>query len=319
MDQELSMIYQNIIRDMSEGVMTIRFNGIISSLNKAGAAILGKSIEDTVNKPFAKCFFKYEQNDSFTQVILDAVYDTVNTHEKIVPYYDGVMSKTIRFSSSFLQKDDKKIGIIVVFGDISELVELRDAVKAMNEIQNLNSKLEIRNKLLSETFGRYLSDDIVKQLLETPEGLLLGGEKQNLTIMMSDLRGFTAICERMEAQDLIFMLNHYLGEMTDIILRNKGTIIEFIGDGIMAIFGAPVHSDNAASEAVAAAVEMQKRMESVNAWNKAHNYPVLMMGIGINTGDVIVGNIGSVKRTKYGVAGSNVNLCGRIESYTVEG
>ena len=206
MDQELSMIYQNIIRDMSERVMTIRFNGIISSLNKAGAAILGKNIDETINKPFAKCFFEYEQNDSFTQVILDAVYDTVNTHEKIVPYFDGIMSKTIRLSSSFLQKDDKKIGIIVVFGDISELVELRDAVKAMNEIQSLNSKLEIRNKLLSETFGRYLSDEIVKQLLETPEGLLLGGEKQNLTIMMSDLRGFTAICERMEAQDLILCL-----------------------------------------------------------------------------------------------------------------
>ena len=123
----------------------------------------------------------------------------------------------------------------------------------------------------------------------------------------------------MEAQNLISMLNHYLGEMTEIIQRRGGTIIEFIGDGILAIFGAPVPSQSHASDAVAAAVEMQERMEAVNAWNAQRAYPALEMGIGINTGEVIIGNIGSEKRTKYGVVGSHVNLCGRIESYTVGG
>ena len=137
--------------------------------------------------------------------------------------------------------------------------------------------------------------------------------------MMSDLRGFTAMSERMEPQSLLAMLNHYLGEMTEIIQRRNGTIIEFIGDGIMAIFGAPAPSDCHASDAVAAAVEMQARMEDINVWNGERGYPVLEMGVGINTGEVIVGNIGSEKRTKYGVVGSHVNLCGRIESYTVGG
>ena len=137
--------------------------------------------------------------------------------------------------------------------------------------------------------------------------------------MMSDLRGFTAMSERMDATELVSMLNHYLGEMTDVIQANKGTIIEFIGDGIMALFGAPEDSPTHAGDAVAAALGMQARMDKVNKWNKKHGFPALEMGIGLNTGEVIVGNIGSQKRTKYGVVGSHVNLCGRIESYTVGG
>jgi adenylate cyclase len=125
--------------------------------------------------------------------------------------------------------------------------------------------------------------------------------------------------EKMDPQKLITMLNHYLGEMTEIIEKRKGSIIEFLGDGIFAIFGAPLELENHASNAVAAAVEMQMRMEEINAWNEAQGFPQLEMGIGINTGEVIVGNIGSERRSKYGVMGSHVNLCGRIESYTVGG
>jgi adenylate cyclase len=107
--------------------------------------------------------------------------------------------------------------------------------------------------------------------------------------------------------------------MTDVIQRYNGTIIEFIGDGILAVFGAPLASDHHASDAVAAAVAMQIKMKAINEWNLERGFPILEMGIGINTGDVIVGNIGSEKRTKYGVVGSHVNLCGRIESYTTGG
>ena len=125
--------------------------------------------------------------------------------------------------------------------------------------------------------------------------------------------------ERMEASALLHMLNHYLGEMTEIIQKRNGTIIEFIGDGIMAIFGAPAYAQTHASDAAAAAIEMQNRMKDINRWNEQRGYPALEMGIGLNTGEMIVGNIGSQKRTKFGVVGSQVNLCGRVESYTVGG
>ena len=319
MRDQSELIRQSIIRDMSEGVMTVGLDGVISYANPAASEILDRGAEELTGKSFAGVFFEYEENDAFNQTVLDAVYNSAAVHENIVPYYTGKYTKQLHVRTSFLRSEGEKVALIVVLSDISELTELRDAIKAMEKIKALNDRLELRNKLLSETFGRFLSDDIVRQLLDTPDGLNMGGRKRSLTIMMSDLRGFTALSERMEAQKLILMLNHYLGEMTEIIQRNEGTIIEFIGDGIMALFGAPNYSEKHAENAVRAAVEMQRRMREVNDWNTQRGLPTLEMGIGINTGDVIVGTIGSERRTKYGVVGSNVNLCGRIESYTVRG
>ncbi len=313
------LIRESIIRDLSEGVLVIRFDGTISYLNEAALRILSRPRDELLGKRFAACFFDHAENDAFTQAVLDSVYDRSRPHEAIVPYFTGSATRQLRMMTSFLTDQGESVGVIVVLSDITELSELRDAVKAMERIRTLNDRLELRNKLLSETFGRFLSDEIVRQLLETPDGLTLGGKKRMLTIMMSDLRGFTAMSERMDATDLVTMLNHYLGEMTDVIEKRGGTIIEFIGDGILAIFGAPVPSASHAADAIAAAMEMEARMDAVNAWNAERGYPVLEMGIGLNTGEAIVGNIGSERRTKYGVVGSHVNLCGRIESYTVGG
>lgn len=304
---------------MTEGVMTIGLDGVITYVNPAASSILGICSGELVGKKFIQCFFENPENDAFNQTILDAVYDSAVTHKNIVSYDTGSVTRQLHVTTSYLHDGGEKVGIIVVLSDISELTELRDAVKAMKQIQYLNNQLQLRNKLLNETFGRFLSDEIVRQLLDTPDGLMLGGKKRTLTIMMSDLRGFTAMSEQMDPQSLIAMLNHYLGAMTDVIQRYNGTIIEFIGDGILAVFGAPLASDHHASDAVAAAVAMQMQMKSVNEWNAERAFPILEMGIGINTGEVIVGNIGSEKRTKYGVVGSHVNLCGRIESYTVGG
>ncbi|MCP4701596.1 MAG: response regulator [Gammaproteobacteria bacterium] len=175
------------------------------------------------------------------------------------------------------------------------------------------------NHFIRKTFGRYLSDDIVDAILESPEGAALGGEKRKLTIVMSDLRGFTSTCERLPAEDVVNMLNIYLETMTEIILKHQGTIGEFIGDAILIIFGAPIARENDAQRAVACALEMQKAMAGVNERNRQAGYPTVTMGIGINTGEAVVGNIGSKKRIKYDIIGHNVNLTFRIESYTVGG
>ena len=310
---------RGIIRDMSEGVMAIGFDGRIKFLNNAALDILDRTEEELLDRPFARCFFEYEENDGFNQTVLDAVYDRTGTHRNAVSYFTGEVTKQLNITTSFLREGEDKIGIIAVLSDISELTELRDAVKAMEKIKRLNSQLEMRNKLLGETFGRYLSDEIVRQLLETPDGLVLGGKKQVVTALMSDIRGFTAMCEQMDPRSLVTMLNHYLGEMTEIIEKHGGTVIEFIGDGILVLFGEPVKSRSHAADAVAAAVEMEAAVAEINRWNRERGFPVLEMGIGINTGEAIVGNIGSEKRTKYNVIGSNINLCGRIESYTVGG
>ena len=180
-------------------------------------------------------------------------------------------------------------------------------------------QLEKANMVIRKTFGQYLSDDIVHSILESPEGSALGGEKRFVTIMMTDLRGFTAIGERLPAEDVVSIINIYLETMTEIILKYQGTIDEFIGDAIFVLFGAPVLRENDAKRAVACAIEMQNAMAEVNRRCREKGYPEVHQGIGINSGQLVVGNIGSKKRMKYGVVGRNVNLTARIESYTVGG
>ncbi|MCF4967002.1 CHASE2 domain-containing protein [Nostoc sp. CMAA1605] len=172
---------------------------------------------------------------------------------------------------------------------------------------------------IRKTFGRYLTDEVVANLLENPEGLKLGGERKKITILTSDLRGFTATSERLSAEEVIKVINIYLGCMADVITQYQGTIDEFMGDGILVLFGAPITRNDDASRAIACAVAMQLAMTDVNQKIQQMGFPKLEMGIGINTAEVVVGNIGSEKRTKYGVIGSQVNLTYRIESYTVGG
>ncbi|AFY58602.1 putative transmembrane sensor domain protein [Rivularia sp. PCC 7116] len=172
---------------------------------------------------------------------------------------------------------------------------------------------------IRKTFGRYLNDEVVANLLESPEGLKLGGQRRNITIFTSDLRGFTATSERLPAEEVIKIINLYLGYMADVITEYQGTIDEFMGDGILVLFGAPTAREDDATRAIACAVAMQQAMEPVNQKIKEMGLPKLEMGIGINTGEVVVGNIGSEKRTKYGIVGKQVNLTYRIESYTVGG
>lgn len=176
------------------------------------------------------------------------------------------------------------------------------------------SASDIRN-----IFGRYLSAEIVSNLLEKPEGLKLGGERRKITILTSDLRGFTALSERLQPEEVVKILNFYLSSMADVITAYQGTIDEFMGDGILVLFGAPTLREDDAQRAIACAVAMQLAMHKVNEKLKQWDLSPLDMGIGINTGEVVVGNIGSEKRTKYGVVGNQVNLAYRVESYTTGG
>lgn len=172
---------------------------------------------------------------------------------------------------------------------------------------------------IRKTFGRYLTDQVVANLLENPAGLSLGGQRKKITILTSDLRGFTATSERLLPEEVVKILNFYLGKMADVITEYEGTIDEFMGDGILVLFGAPTSKKDDAERAIACGIAMQLVMKSVNEQMKQWELPNLEMGIGINTGEVVVGNIGSEKRTKYGVVGSQVNLTYRVESYTLGG
>ncbi len=210
----------------------------------------------------------------------------------------------------------KPFDMPVVLARVETQLALKRAAK---EIAALARELEIRNAFIRRAFGRYVSEEVVDNLLENPEGLDLRGEKRRVTILMSDLRGFSSLTESLAPVQVVSLLNRYLGSMAEIIQSHGGTIDEFLGDAILAFFGAPASREDDAERAVAAGIAMQLAMQDVNQANRAAGLPEIEMGIGIATGDVIVGNLGSEKRTKYGAVGSPVNLAGRIESYTLGG
>jgi adenylate cyclase len=180
-------------------------------------------------------------------------------------------------------------------------------------------KLAEMSAILKKMFGRYLSTEVMNSLIENPSALELGGERRSVTIMMTDLRGFTALSERLEPEQVVQMLNVYFEVMVEVVLKYNGTINEIIGDALLIIFGAPQEMPDRAQRAVACAIEMQNAMAEVNGQSRSQGLPELEMGIGLNETEVIVGNIGSTKRSKYAVVGSGVNMTSRIESYTVGG
>jgi adenylate cyclase len=172
---------------------------------------------------------------------------------------------------------------------------------------------------MRKTLGRYLTDEVVANLLETPQGLTLAGERRTVTTLISDIRGFTSISEQFSPEQVVTLLNLYLGEMTQVIQRYGGTINDIVGDGLVIFFGAPLFREDDAQRAVACAVAMQLAMYRVNLQGESLGLPHLEMGIGINTGEVVVGNIGSEEHVKYTAVGNHVNIAARIESFTVGG
>ena len=209
----------------------------------------------------------------------------------------------------------------VAAGDLSKELPVRSRdeigqlTRAFNEmVGGLRQRDFIRN-----AFGRYVSPEVAKTLLESPEGLRLGGHKREVTVLMSDLRGYTRFAERGDPARVMEVLNNYLARMADIVIAHGGTINEFIGDAIFAVFGAPLNQPDHAERAAAAALAMQGAMEELNRENIGRGWPRFEMGIGVNTGEAVVGNIGSEQRTKYAVVGAAVNLAARVEGCTVGG
>lgn len=230
----------------------------------------------------------------------------------------GVPVGFLFFSSR--QKGQYADAHVEVFEQIAEqLSGLIEKGRIVSELAESKRELEVRNRFIQETFGRYLSDEVVTGLLESPEGLKLGGEKRTMTLLMSDLRGFSALADGLDAQEVVSLLNGYLEAMTTVIQKWGGTIDEFLGDAILVLFGVPFARPDDAVRAAACAIEMQREMETVNSRHRERRMPEVEMGIGLHTGEVVVGNIGSQRRMKFGVVGRSVNFTSRIESYTVGG
>lgn len=176
--------------------------------------------------------------------------------------------------------------------------------------------IEFRNKKKVENaLGKYMSEDVMKNVIQNIDNLGLGGKKAVVTVLFSDIRGFTSLSERLSAEEVTSLLNEYFSEMEPLVSKYDGIINKFIGDAVMAIFGEPIHNEQHPQNAVLCGYEMIKKVEEMKVkWSK-EGKPQFDIGIGISTGEVFVGNIGSAKRMEYTVIGDTVNLASRLESY----
>ncbi len=177
-------------------------------------------------------------------------------------------------------------------------------------IQEGRNKEKIKNAM-----GKYLSQDIMQNVVQNIDDIKLGGKKANVTVLFADIRGFTSMSEKMTAEEVSVILNEYFSEIEPIITKYNGVINKFIGDAVMAIFGEPIQDINHPQNAVKCACEMLKKVDQLQDKWLFEGKPKIEIGIGINTGEAFVGNIGSEKRLEYTVIGDMVNLASRIESY----
>jgi adenylate cyclase len=172
---------------------------------------------------------------------------------------------------------------------------------------------EKSRKWITSVFGKYVSPVVIDTLIKNPDKLNLGGEKRNITIFFSDIRGFTPISEKLQPEELVHLLNEYLTEMTSIIMDGQGLVDKYMGDAIMAFWGAPIEQPNHAELACESSLKMVDKLRELQKKWKKEGIPSFDIGIGLNSGEAIVGNMGSKSRFDYTAMGDNVNIASRLE------
>ena len=177
---------------------------------------------------------------------------------------------------------------------------------------------EREKKKIRGAFQYYLTASVVNEILKDPSKLKLGGDKKPLTVMFSDIRGFTSISEKLSPEELVRLLNEYLTAMTDIVFKYDGLLDKYIGDAIMAVLGAPIDQPDHALRACRTGLEMMDKLQELRAKWSAEGRPDIDIGVGINSGDMVVGNMGSEMRFDYTVMGDSVNLASRLEGTNKE-
>lgn len=281
-----------IFDNMEEAVFVTNKLGVIQYLNRSAKKLFDIN-EGYLGNKIWNLIPLNERNDDFITLFIDTLTEKKSKNQTVD--YENNEGKLFKLLVSMTYNDQNGGIFIILISNLTEVIRVHSA------------------------FSRYTSKEIAEYVLETPDGEKQGGKLKELTILMSDLRGFTALSTKLSAEELITVLNKYFEQMTAVIEKYEGTVIEFLGDGMFVIFGAPKDNPKHAHNAVACAIEMENAMRKVNEWNKANGFPPLEMGIGINSGKVVVGNIGSSQKMKYGCMGESVNLAGRIETFTTGG
>lgn len=280
---------ESILESLNNGVLTLDSQLNIVKWNHACDHLFGQSIDPLLQQPASALL---TGSNAWILERLTVVQESgqPDLHVDVEIHVEGGAATSVNLNIvPLLDIDERQIGTMLVFEDIT------------------------REKRLRGTMARYMTKEVAEQLLEAGEEGL-GGQMQEVTILFSDIRRFTSISETIGAQETVSLLNDYFSLMVDILFRHKGILDKYIGDAIMAVFGTPFQGERDADNAVRTAAEMLSSLRKFNEERKQRGLEALDVGIGINTGIVISGNIGSPKRMDYTVIGDGVNLAARLES-----
>lgn len=292
---DLFQMNENILQSMTSGLMLIEGKDYtIVKINKAMETIHGTSAESIIGKRIEEVFSDIDGIPfDFFYMLMKNLGSLPRTKFRFVRRGE-VIHRYIKGDTCF-NRDGRPVGYMVIVDDVTE------------------------TEFLKESFGKYVARQVVEKILSGKEQIKLHGERQQITVLFADVRGFTKLAENMEPENVVTLLNKYFNIVVDIIFKYEGVLDKFIGDNVMAFFGAPIKSDNDEERAVTAAMEIQKEIEKFNITRMVDGKDPIFVGIGVNTGEAVAGNIGSEKRMDYTVIGDTVNVADRIQSSALGG
>ena len=277
---------ESILGSIATGVITLDPLGEIDSINQAGLGILKMNMAEIIGNHY---MYLFEKDEEIIELIQRAEIKNA-THSEINMSFLTVSEEAVVNVSAAprIDPDGNVQGLVIAIEDITDVSKVKN------------------------TFKRYVSKQVVDELLDDDAKLNLGGEEREVTILFSDIRGFTSMSENMKPEKVVSTLNEYFSDMIDIVFKHNGTLDKIIGDELMIVYGAPISADDDTNRAVETAVEMQEQITRLNKNRKKRKEAPIMVGIGINRGIVVSGNIGSRDMMDYTVIGDAVNLGARL-------
>ncbi len=283
----------NIMSSITTGIIEINLFGEIQFVNKEAVRLLKKSEEEILGNHYLIIF---ENEDALINIIQNVEINQERVFETEFSLKSGnkKISVNISFSPVFDEKKDFS-GIVIAIDDLSKI-----------------------NKVKS-TFKKYVSKNIVDKLLESEDSLNLGGKESEVTILFSDIRGFTSMSEKLNPTEIVKLLNKYFKSMIDVVFKYNGTLDKIVGDELMVLYGVPLKADDDTHNAVKTAIKMFIALDKFNQKIVKEGYKPFKIGIGINKGKAVSGNIGSEQQMNYTVIGDTINLGARLCSHAKSG
>mgnify|MGYP000595309747 FL=1 len=277
---------ESILGSIATGVITLDPLGEVDSINSAGLKILKRKRDEIIGNHY---MYLFEKDEDLIEIITTSELKNETKSELNMPLNTVSEDTIINVSiSPRLDPTGNKQGSVLAIEDISDVSKVKN------------------------TFKRYVSKQVVDELLGDDGKLNLGGEQREVTILFTDIRGFTSMSEKMEPERVVTTLNEYFSDMIDIVFKHNGTLDKIIGDELMVLYGAPISGGNDTQRAVETAVEMQEKINDLNKERERRNEPPILVGAGINKGLVVSGNIGSRDLMDYTVIGDTVNVASRL-------